>query len=80
MATATVRNVDDEDYGIVTAGAKRHGRSTSEELRLAISEHARKLRVEMQIERMREIRAMSVGKLGPYPDSVAHIRAVRDEE
>ncbi len=80
MATATVRNVDDEDYGIVTAGAKRHGRSTSEELRLAISEHARKLRVEMQIERMREIRALSIGKLGPYPDSVSLIRAIRDEE
>ena len=80
MATATVRNVDDEDYGVLSAGAKRHGRSTSEELRIAIAEHARRLKVEMQIERMREIRAMSRGLLGPYLDSVALIRAVRDEE
>ncbi len=80
MATATVRNVNDDDYGVVAAGAKRHGRSTSEELRLAISEHARRLKVEMQIERMREIRALSRGLLGPHPDSVTLIRAVRDEE
>ena len=80
MATATARNVDDGDYSVLSENAKRHGRSTSDELRLAIAERARKLKLELQLERMREIRLSTRGKLGPYPDSVTLIRAVRDEE
>ena len=79
MATATARNVDDGDYTVLSENAAAHARSVSDELRLAIAERARKIRTERMLEEMREIRSLTKGKLGPYPDSVALVRAVRDE-
>jgi len=80
MATITARKVDDQDYALLSEAAEQHGRSISEELRLLIAEHVRKLRLQKQIERMREIRVSSRGLLGAHTDSVSLIRAVRDEE
>ena len=42
MATATARNVDDQDYAYLSEGAEEAGRSISEELRALIAEYARK--------------------------------------
>ena len=80
MATITARKVDDEDYALLSQAADQHGRSISEELRLLIAEHARKLRLQQQMVRMRDIRASTRGLLGPHVDSVSLVRAVRDEE
>ena len=80
MATATVRNVDDKDYAHLSEGADEAGRSISDELRILIADYARKREVAKSVARMREIRELSKGQLGPWPDSVALIRAVRDEE
>jgi hypothetical protein len=72
--------VDEADYNVLSENAEANGRSVSEELRLAIAERARKIRTEKMIGELRQIRALTKGKLGPYPDSVALVRAVRDEE
>lgn len=79
MATATARNVDDKDYAHLGEGAEAAGRSISDELRILIADYARKREVAKSVVRMREIREQSKGLLGPWPDSVALIRAVRDE-
>jgi plasmid stability protein len=79
MATATVRNVNDDDYAILSEAAARHGRSISDELRLLIAEYAGKLRTERRIVELREIRARTRGLLGAHPDSVSLIHAIRDE-
>ena len=80
MATATARNVDDKDYAHLSEGAEEAGRSISDELRILITEYARKREVAKSVTRMREIRKQTKGLLGPWPDSVALIRAVRDDE
>ncbi len=46
MATATVRNVDDNDYADLAATANENGRSISDELRIIIAEHVRKRRAD----------------------------------
>ena len=79
MATATARNVDNGDYAHLSEGAEEAGRSISDELRILIADYARKREVAESVVRMREIREQSKGLLGPWPDSVALIRAVRDE-
>ena len=80
MATVLARNVDDKDYAHLGEGAAENNRSISEELRILIAEYARKREVAKSVARMREIREQSKGMLGPWPDSVALIRAIRDEE
>jgi hypothetical protein len=80
LATATARNVDDKDYAHLSEGAEESGRSISDQLRILIAEYARKREVAKSVARMQEIREQSKGLLGPWPDSVALIRAVRDEE
>jgi hypothetical protein len=79
MATATARNVDDDDYAILSEMAEQHGRSISEELRLLIAQYADKLRTEKRIADLRQIRARTKGLLGPHSDSVSLVRAVRDD-
>jgi hypothetical protein len=80
MATATARNVDDKDYSHLSEGAEEAGRSISDQLRLLIAEYARQREVAKSVARMRDIREKSKGLLGPWPDSVALIRTIRDEE
>jgi plasmid stability protein len=80
MATVTARNVDDDDYALLSQAAQQHGRSISEELRLLIADYAGKLRTESRIAELRQIRARTKGLLGAHPDSVSLIRTIRDEE
>jgi plasmid stability protein len=79
MATATARKVDDDHYRTLAESAARNGRSISAELRDWIAECARKREAEKLMAEMRAIRSQTKDLLGPYPDSVALVRAVRDQ-
>ena len=76
MATATVRNVDDKDYAALVATANENGRSISDELRTLIAELARKRRVAMLREEMREFRKRNPLKL---PDGMTSFDLLREE-
>jgi plasmid stability protein len=78
MATATVRNVDDKDYAALVATANENGRSISDELRMLIAELARKRRVTMLREEMREFRKRNPLKLPDGMTSVDLLRKERD--
>lgn len=80
MATATARKVDEAEYRLLTEIAASNDRSVSAELRVLIAERVKKHKLEMTLAEMHAIREMTKGKLGPYPDSVSLIRAVRDKE
>lgn len=80
MATATARKVDEDHYKTLTESAYRNGQSISAELRDWISECARKRKAEMTILELRKIREQTKGMFGLNPDSVALVRAIRDEE
>lgn len=76
MATATARNVDDRDYACLTESAEVHGRSVSEELRLAIAEYARRCRGSKLIAEMEEFRRRNPLKL---PDGMTSLDLLREE-
>lgn len=76
MATATARNVDDKDYSIIAASANENGRSISEEFRLLIASHARKLRIEQTVKELRELREKSNWTL---PNGMTSLDLLREE-
>jgi hypothetical protein len=78
MATATARNVDDNDYSIIAASANKNGRSISEEFRLLIASHARKLRAEQTVSALRELREKSNWTLPNGMTSLDLLRGERD--
>jgi plasmid stability protein len=80
MGSLTVRDIPDNQLAGLAEDARRNSRSMSAEVRELIAERDRKREVARSVARMREIREQSKGLLGPWPDSVALIRAVRDEE
>jgi hypothetical protein len=80
LATATARKVDEDHYKTLTDSAKRNGQSISAELRDWIAEGAQKRKAEKTILELRKIREQTKGMFGPNPDSVALIRAIRDDE
>ena len=63
MATATARDVDDNDYAALTEMAEANRRSVSAELRAMIAEQARRHRVRKLIAEMRAIRERNALKL-----------------
>ncbi|GGB93759.1 hypothetical protein GCM10011494_10250 [Novosphingobium endophyticum] len=76
MATATVRNVDDDDYAALTEMAEANQRSVSAELRAMIAEQARRHRAEKLIVEMRAIRKRNALKL---PDGRTMLDLLREE-
>lgn len=80
MATITARKVDDEHYALLSEAAAANGRSISEELRIMIADRASRLKAEKVIAELREIRGRLQGHRSEFPDSVALVRAIRDEE
>ncbi len=76
MATATARNVDDRDYACLTESAEEHGRSISEELRLAIAEYARRRRSTKLIAELEEFRKRNPLKL---PEGMSSLDLLREE-
>ena len=78
MATATARNVDDKDYSIIAASANENGRSISEEFRLLLAGHARKLRAEQTVRELSELREKSNWTLPSGMTSLDLLREERD--
>ena len=79
MPSLTIKDIDPKQYQGLVEDARQNGRSLAAEMRAMIAERDRKREVAKSVARMREIREQSKGLLGPWPDSVALIRAVRDE-
>ncbi len=75
MATITARNVDDNDYAILSDAADAHGRSISEELRTLIADFAHKQRAKILLAEMREISANSK----PMPNGLTMQDLLREE-
>ena len=80
MPSLTIKDIDTKQYQGLVEDARQNGRSLAAEMRAMIAERDRKREVAKSVARMREIREQTVGLLGSWPDSVALIRAVRDEE
>ena len=80
MAIATARNVDDKDYAHLSEGAEslavRSRINSGSDRR--VCPQARSGQVRRQ--NAGDSREQSKGLLGPWPDSVALIRAIRDKE
>ena len=76
MATATARNVDDKDYSIIASSANENGRSISEEFRLLIAEHARKLRLEQTVSELKAFREQAKWTL---PEGMTSLDLLREE-
>jgi hypothetical protein len=76
MATATARNVNDEDYSAIVAGANENGRSVSEELRLLIAEYARKRRGK---ELVAELKALRDNANWTLPNGMTSLDLLREE-
>lgn len=87
MATLTIRKLDDDIYERVRAQARRNERSIEAEARSILDAGSAgaggdaEARRRDLIERLREYQERMLAKHGPSEqDSVALIRAVRDEE
>ncbi len=80
MPSLTIKDIDEKQYRGLVEDARSNGRSLAAEMRAMIAERDRAREVARSVARMRELREQSKGLLGPWPDSVALIRAVRDEE
>ncbi len=78
MATATARNVDDQDYAALSEMADENGRSISEELRNLIAESVRQRRVAKLLGEMREFRKRNPLKLPQAKTSQDLLREERD--
>ncbi|MEQ1724869.1 MAG: hypothetical protein ABL882_02960 [Sphingopyxis sp.] len=78
MATALARNVDDKDYAQLGEGAAENGRSISEELRLLITEYARKRRGAKLAAEMKAFRKQHPITLPPGMTSLDLLREERD--
>ena len=77
MATLTIRKFDDEAYQRLGERAKRNNRSLEAEARTILESRERP--IGEIIEDMRQIRERTAMRHGPMEDSVALIRAIRDE-
>ena len=80
MPSLTIKDIDPKQYQGLVEDARQNGRSLAAEMRAMIAERDRKREVSRSVAKMREIREQSRGLLGPWSDSVALIRAIRDEE
>lgn len=74
--TVTARKVDDRDYAALVEIAAENGRSVSEELRLLISERARKRRGEQLVQEMKELRDRTNWVL---PNGMTSLDLLREE-
>ena len=77
MATLTIRKLDDAAYQRLARQAKRNNRSLEAEARHRLESGGRD--IDEILADLRAIRERTKGKTSPH-DSVALIRAVRDEE
>lgn len=80
MPSLTIKDIDAKQYQGLVEDARQNGRSLAAEMRALIAERDRKREVAKSVARMKEIRAQTIGMFGPDPDSVALVRAIRDEE
>jgi plasmid stability protein len=77
MATLTIRQLDDGVYEALKRDAKANHRSIEAEARLRLGQAARS--TEDMVGRFRSSQARLKDVALPYDDSVALVRAVRDE-
>jgi macrodomain Ter protein organizer (MatP/YcbG family) len=76
MATATARNVDDNDYAILSQIAEKQGRSISEELRALIAERVKAHRAEKRVAELKALRDRINLSL---PDGMTSLDLLREE-
>ena len=78
MATLTIRKFDDGAYQRLGERAKRNNRSLEAEARVILESRERP--IDEIIDELRKLRERTAKLHGPMEDSVALIRAIRDEE
>lgn len=80
MANLSIRNIDDDDLERFAAYARANNRSVAAELRQLIAEAPLRKASDAAVSAVLEFRKKYPLKLRPGEDSVAAIRAIRDEE
>ena len=78
MATLTIRQLDDDVYDRLKRRAAANDRSVEAEVRQILGQST--VDVESWVAELRALHAQTVARDGLQEDSVALIRAIRDEE